>query len=347
MTTAHPPTRGTSRHAHALIAAITLAGLLVGTPATADSTSPRLPTVIRVVAADGRVQVPSTVVACPYVESTISCADPATESADVGPGGIARLTLDPSTRYDVFAFVRNPDPAWACPGFQIGTDELYLSDEVVTGTGAEIPRFNQLTIAAPSPYDCVAVRVIDSNGAAVAGAGLFVDDGIAPGLTDADGVIRISVEPGQTYDVGAFVADAGWPCPFVWEGTELHFSDRRQLSTDELLAGPTFVVRIPDSSECEPTQIATVLVVDQSGAPVAGAGLFVNGGFAGPTGAAGEVQFVVEPELTYQVGAFLACSAPATYLFSDGNVDISGAALIADGLVLTLVGDVAACQDPL
>ena len=69
---------------------------------------------------------------------------------------------------------------------------------------------------------------------------------------DPDGVIRMAVEPDLLYDLGAYIANSGWPCPgFVSDdGTTFHFSSNDTYTPDELRAGVTLMIPVPSPDDC-------------------------------------------------------------------------------------------------
>ena len=69
---------------------------------------------------------------------------------------------------------------------------------------------------------------------------------------DPDGVIRVAIDPDLLYDLGAFIANSGWPCPgFVSEdATTFHFSPNGTYTPGELRAGVTFVIAVPSPEDC-------------------------------------------------------------------------------------------------
>ena len=73
----------------------------------------------------------------------------------------------------------------------------------------------EFTIPKPTAYECVAVTVTDDAGNPLPRVSLLRDGEFQSGLTDANGTIRIKVEPGVTYEFGAFIKNAGWPCPAI------------------------------------------------------------------------------------------------------------------------------------
>lgn len=232
-----------------------------GDTATAAHSSTKLKIVV--VDTDGDPHAGATALACPYL------VDPSEGGrADCSAGGVAATTderggavlhVDPERTYDVFAFVADPEPAWACPGFVFNGQELYFGDRV-TGVGAELPRKVTLTVPEPTPYDCVEVRVQTGAGVPLPQAGFIVcarEPGSAacigeqfPYLGPGD-VKRMVVEPGLVYDVQAYVANIGWPCGFTnTDGTVFHFSERVTRTADELLPGLTLTIVEPAPTDC-------------------------------------------------------------------------------------------------
>lgn len=354
--------------------AILLAGLAGGT-ASAAPHRPAIvtaPLIVRVVDGDGRAQYPATAIACPYVGPTADCAHPVTE--EVGRLGFAVLRLDRAVRYQVFAFVQNPSPAWACPGFFIGSDQLYLGAESLDGTPQELPLLARFTIAEPTAYDCVTVTVTDDSGTPLQGAGLFVDDGFGEAPTDANGHTSLSVHPGAVYQLGAFIVGTGWPCPWIQDdGAEFHFAESRSVSAEDLLLGVTIVIPKPDPSACAPPPPGTtaeIRIVDEGHEPLPQAfvGVCQYDPATPPTypppavsvcnpaewwaGSQpdGVIRIQVDADRMYDITGFLSCT-DGWFLFGGGNHAqagyevwrISGADLLANGLDITIRGDVAGC----
>ena len=255
--------------------------------------------------------------ACPFVGATYDCTQKVVQPT--GRFGLAVLKLDKTVRYHLFATVTNPNPAWACPGLAVGPDIVYLSKESFDGLPDQLPQLTNFTIVKPDPADCAPVTVVDDSGSPVPGAGLFINNDPANGLTDPNGVIRVKVTPGTTYEVGAFLANSGWPCPAYTspDGSTFHFSEQRTVTAEQLVAGQTFIIPKPTIADCVP-----VTVVDDSGNPIPGAGLFINNGFGnGLTDPNGVIRVKVTPGTTYEVGAFLANSGwPCpSYTSPDGS----------------------------
>jgi hypothetical protein len=329
---------------------------------------------VRVVDGDGAARYPATAIACPYLNGTSNdCTKAITQ--EVGPSGSAVLNLDRDVRYNVFAFVTSPSPQWPCPGYRLGDDMLYLSPDSVDGLAQQLPSMSVFTIAEPTPYDCVTVTVIDDAGNPLEGAGLFVNDGFSHG-TNAAGQVNLDVEPGTTYDLGTFITNTGWPCPWVHpdNGTEFHFGERRLVSAEELLDGETFVITKPEPSDCPtPLPTAEIRIVDGSGVLVPNAFVSVcqydpatpptypNGDvnvcapgtpWRGPD-TDGVIRIGVDPDLMYDITGFLSCTN-GWYLFGGGNFEQSGylvwrqsgADLLANGLEMALIGDVETCLAP-
>ena len=333
-----------------------------------------VPVVARVVDGNGRAQRAATVIACPYVGAASDCTHAITEP--VGLLGFAVLSLNKDTRYSVFAFVKNPSPAWECPGYPIGNDVLYISPEFANGTPKELPLVSTFTVAKPGPYDCVTVKITDDAGNPLPGAGVHVDGGPSgSGPADSSGTVRFKATPGQMYDVEAFISNSGWPCPSLnQQGTPYHYSEHRIVSAEDLLAGVTLVIHKPDPSECAPVPKAEIRMVDESGAPLPAAFVGTCGydastppvyapdvplvcsadsGWRGPDGD-GVIRIdVADPSLMYNISGYLSCTN-GWFLFSEFNNTsngytfwtISGADLLANGLELTIVGDVDTCVAP-
>ena len=329
---------------------------------------------MRVVDGEGAAQYPATAIACPYVNATTNdCTNAITQQ--VGRSGSATLRLNRDVRYHVFAFVSNPSPAWSCPGYRLGTDMLYISPDAVDGLAQQLPAISTFTIAEPTPYDCVTVTVTDDAGNPLQGAVMFVNDGFSQG-SNADGQIELDVDPGASYDLGAFITNTGWPCPWVHpdDGTEFHFGERRLVSAEELLDGETFTIAKPEPSDCPPPlPTAEIRIYDDFGVLVPNAfiGVCQYDPATPPTYPPGEVtvcdpatwwrghdsdgviRIQVDPDLMYDITGFLSCT-DGWFLFGGGNFAQSGylvwrqsgADLLANGLEMTLIGDIEACLAP-
>jgi hypothetical protein len=240
--------------------------LLIGVVAAAPSSSvvadggrpPTSSVALRVVDETGAPMSPATVFACPYVDNAPDCSD--LVAAETAHKGVARLRLDRHVRYQFTAFVRDPDPPFACPGFSTDDGELYFSANRIDGRPRDVERRAELVIVRPDPFDCIPITVTDDSGNLLPSAGLIVCPYAADGTpcaapsfdnADADGVIRLDVDPAVTYNLGAFIAGTGWPCPFVDpSGNTFHFSPTRDVLGADLLGGTTFVIRVPLASEC-------------------------------------------------------------------------------------------------
>ena len=290
----------------ALVIAVVLGGSAGVSASSTSITRPtvvNVPVVARVVDGNGRAQRAATVIACPYVGAASDCTQAIRQP--VGLLGFAVLSLNKATRYSVFAFVKNPSPAWECPGYPIGNDVLYISPESTNGTPQQLPLVSKFTVAKPGPYDCVTVRVTDDAGNPLPGAGVHVDGRPSgSGPADSNGTVRFKATPGVSYDIDAFVTNTGWPCPWVnpTDGTPFHFGEHRTVTAEQLLAGQTVVIHKPTAYEC-----VTVTVTDDAGNPIPEAGLFVNDGYSnGQTDANGTIRIKVTPGTTYEIGAFVA-----------------------------------------
>jgi hypothetical protein len=166
--------------------------------------------------------------------------------------------------YGVFAVVVDPEPPWACPGVVVDGRELYVSDRI-EALGSAIPKSVTFTISQPSPLDCVVVSVVDdSNGEALTAAGLFVC-AHTPGSSecvgdrfegpDPDGIIRMVVDDALEYDLGTFITNTGWPCPWINpdDGTQFHFGafpNNTTYTASQLIAGVTLTIHHPTEAEC-------------------------------------------------------------------------------------------------
>jgi hypothetical protein len=301
--------------------------------------------VVRVADESNRRHHPATALACPQQQNGEFDCEINAIKKDVNRFGLAVFKLKASVTYRVFALVANPDPAWACPGLVIGGDELYLSN-TFEGKPAALPTFAKLVIPRPNPLDCVAVTVDVDTGETLPGPpGLFVcahlpdsSDCIGDRFDgpDADGVIRLPVDDTLLYDLGVFIANTGWPCPFIiGDGTELHFGvfpNNTTYTPAELLAGVTLTLHHPDPSECPPPlPTAVVNVVVDTGEPLPGPpGLFVCAHLPDSSDCIGNlfqtpdpdgvIRLPVDDTLLYDLGPFIANTGwPCPLIGEDGN----------------------------
>ena len=243
------------------VAAIAATGVVTvgaGQAAHADGHRDNTHVRIAVIDQDGAPLRPATVMACPVVAGTPDCDAAALTATD--RRGVARLRLDRHQTYEFSAFVQDPNPAWACPGFELNGSEFYFSADRFTAPPRNVPRRATLTIEKPDPFDCVAVTVTDETGAPLPTAGMFVcplapDGTPCPGPSfdgpDPDGVIRLDLDPAVTYRLQAFIVNTGWPCPaFVGpNGDTFHFSASVDLPATQV-AGTVFVIDRPDATDC-------------------------------------------------------------------------------------------------
>ncbi len=213
---------------------------------------------IAVVDDDGDPLRSAMVMACPVVSGTADCD--AAELEPTNRRGVARLRLDRHQTYEISAFVQDPNPPWACPGFELNGSEFYFSDARYTVKPGDLPRRATLTIEHPSPFDCVPVTVTDETGAPLPTAGMFVcplaaDGTPCPGPSfdgpDPDGIIRLELDPTVTYRLQAFIVNTGWPCPAYTapNGDTFHFSASIDLPAAQV-AGTVFVIDRPEPTEC-------------------------------------------------------------------------------------------------
>jgi hypothetical protein len=237
----------------------------VGIVGTADvaATGSNLRAPVRVVVVDevGAPRPDATVMACPYRDGTADCGDLIAASTD--RRGVGRLRLDPLTRYEFTAFVRDPAPPWACPGFEIDGSQYYFAVDPFSALPREVRHGATLAIVEPDASDCAPppvttaqARVVDGAGNPLptATTGLFIcplapDGTPCPGPTfdgpDPDGIIRFDVDPTVTYRLNAFYVNSGWPCPDYTgpNGDTFHFSDiTDHLGADLLTTTTTFVI---------------------------------------------------------------------------------------------------------
>jgi hypothetical protein len=243
------------------VATIAAAGVVTvgaGQAAGADGDRGNTNVRIAVVDQDGNPLQPATVMACPVVAGTPDC-----DAAALAPAnrrGVARLRLDRRQTYEFSAFVQDPDPPWACPGFELNGSEFYFSADRLTATPRDVPRRATLTIEQPDPFECVPVTVTDETGGPLPTAGMFVcplapDGTPCPGPSfdgpDPDGIIRLALDPATTYRLQAFIVNTGWPCPaFVGpNGETFHFSPSADLPAPHV-SGTVFVIDRPDPTDC-------------------------------------------------------------------------------------------------
>jgi hypothetical protein len=315
---------------------------------------------LRVVDDNGARLAGAVIFACPYEQGVANCDRAVGESTK--RNGRARLRLRRGVRYDINAFVEDPDPAWACPGLVRDGHERYFATNSFAATPDQIDRRTPLVIPRPTPYECVTVRVTDDAGDPLTTAGMFVCP-LAPDGTpcagptfdgpDADGLIRLDLEPTLTYRLNAFISDSGWPCPDYLDpgsGTTFHFSPTRDIAAADLAnVTTTFVIRHPDAAECAPPVAAAIVTVnDDAGNPLPSAGMFVcrlssdgtpcpGPSFDGPD-PDGVIRLdAIDPNVTYRLNAFIANSGwpcpdyvdpgGATFHFSPAR-DIAGRDLL-------------------
>ena len=306
--------RGVDR---SILAAATLTIGLWGVAGETASAAPKKQTiVVRVIDQDGAPRASASAVACPVIGGQQDCSQAV--GMETNAGGYAHLKLDANVRYGVFSFVSNPEPAWACPGFVIGDQQLYLSERI-EALGSDVPRTVTFTIAEPSPLDCAVVTVIDDAGNPLPTAGLFVcahAQGSADCIgspfegADGDGVIRMKIDANLVYDLGTFIANAGWPCPgfTASDGTMFHFGESGSFTAGDFLNGVTLVIPVPKLSDCTP---GTVTVTDDSGNMLSTAGLFVCahepgnsacvGGTFDSADPDGIIRILIDPALIYDL----------------------------------------------
>ena len=239
------------------VAAIAAAGAVTvgaGQAAHADGNRGNTPVRIAVIDQDGAPLRPSTVMACPVVAGSPDCD--AAELAATNRRGVARLRLDRDQRYEFSAFVQDPDPPWACPGFELDGSEYYFSADRFTATPRNVPRAGDADDRAAGP-----VRLRRGDGhrrdrCPVADGGhvrlpVAPDGTPCPGPSfdgpDPDGVIRLHLDPAVTYRLQAFIVNTGWPCPaFVApNGDTFHFSASVDLPATQV-SGSVFVIDRPD-----------------------------------------------------------------------------------------------------
>jgi hypothetical protein len=320
---------------------------------------------VRIVDQTGAPRPGATAVACPIVGGQQDCSQRIT--ANTNPIGLAQLRLDATVTYGVFGIVADPQPAWACPGVVVDGHELYLSDRI-EAVGSAIPKLVTFAIPEPSPLDCVVVSVVDdSNREPLTGAGLFVCAHL-PDSTDCvgdrfdgpdpDGIIRFAVDDTLLYDLGPFIINTGWPCPWInpADGTQFHFGPSGSYTPAELLAGVTLTIHHPREAECPRPPFPTVVSVvdDSNGEPLLGAGLLVCAHLPGSTECVGTrfwssdpdgiIRFVVDDTLLYDLNAFITNTGwPCPWISPDdgtpfhfGPIAIYTPAELLAGVTLTI-----------
>ena len=215
---------------------------------------------VNVVDEDGDPLRPAVVMACPYQEGSPNCDE--LVAAETKGNGVAKLKLQASQRYEFTAFVRDPEPPWACPGSEFNGGEFYFAENPFSADASDVPRDATLLIEVPTTFDCVPVVVTDDLGNALPAAGLIVCPLAADGTPcaapsfdgpDPDGVIRLAVDPTVTYRLSAFLTNSGWPCPGYTDpvsGDTFHFSPERDVLGADLAGGATFVIHQPSAEEC-------------------------------------------------------------------------------------------------
>jgi hypothetical protein len=233
------------RRAAALLAAglIVTAGVGSGGSAAAQG-APTQRVTVRVVDQSGAALSPATAFACPYVSGAPDCSQ--LVAAEAGRNGVVRLDLERDVRYEITGFVSDPEPEWACDGFLFNGNELYFSKNRIDAMPDDISRRAVLIVVRPEVHDCVPITVVDDAGNPLTSAGMIVCPYAQDGTpcteatfdqADADGIIRLDVEPSVRYNLTAFVADA--TCG------GFRFSAPRDALGDELVGGATFVIPRP------------------------------------------------------------------------------------------------------
>jgi hypothetical protein len=105
-----------------------------------------------------------------------------------------------------------------------------------------------------------AFSVVDDHGKPLRRAQIQVCnrnlDPICSGYTsihsaDADGWIRVPMEPTTSYRLNALISDTGWPCPWVSPtGRTFHFSDIIEKLGQDYPARTTLVIHQPTIADC-------------------------------------------------------------------------------------------------
>jgi hypothetical protein len=127
--------------------------------------------------------------------------------------------------------------------------------------------------------------------------------------TDADGIMRVPIDPDLVYDLGAFIANPGWSCPTVFldDGTVLYFSPNGTFTAEQLLAGVTFVIDNPAPEDC-----VRLPITDDSGNPLLASATTIcahlpgsatcdGSTFASADPLTGLVTIMVDPALIYDL----------------------------------------------
>jgi hypothetical protein len=180
------------------------------------------------------------------------------------------MSIDIALLYDLGAFITNT--GWPCPWvnpddgteFHFGPSGTYTAAQLIAGVTLTIHHPSEAECAPPPTPNAVVSVVDDSTGDPLTGAGLFVC-AHAPGSSecvgdrfegpDPDGVIRMVVDDALEYDLGTFITNTGWPCPWINpdDGTEFHFGafpNNTTYTASQLIAGVTLSIHHPTEAEC-------------------------------------------------------------------------------------------------
>ena len=187
---------------------------------------------------------------------------------------------DANVTYGVFSFVSNPEPAWACPGFVIGDQELDHTERIEP-LGCVVP--NSMTWSATAsrpPLGWCGDHRWRGIRASRGTVSVCHEQGSVDCIGDASRGRRRQLDPDEdrielVYDLGTFIASTGWPCPSYTtpDGTLFHFGGSGSFTADDFLAGIGLVIPLLDLTDCTPGK--TVTVTDDSGNSMPTAGLFV------------------------------------------------------------------------
>jgi len=257
----------------------------------------------------------STVWICAHLPGSTDCVGQRDQGAD--GNGVVTLAIDPTLIYDLRPVANNT--GWPCPSYVFADGNTFHIGEQTSFTATDLVQGVTLTVAVPGPDDCAEISITDDTGNPLPTAGLFVC-AHTPGSADCigerfdgpdpDGVVRMSVDPDLVYDIGAFIANPGWPCPsfFLSDGTVFYFSPNTTFAPDQLVAGATLVIHRPAPDDCVRLQIT-----DDSGnlllasatticAHLPGSTDCIGSTFAGADPLTGLVTIMLDPTLVYDLG---------------------------------------------
>ena len=271
---------------------------------------------------------------CAHAPGSADCIGERFEGPD--PDGVIRMSIDPSLLYDLGPFVTNT--GWPCPGyiaddgtpFHFGANQTFTADQLLNGVTLVIP--------APSPEDCVRILITDDAGKPLPYSTVWIcahlpnsTDCVGPRDqgSDINGVVTLAIDPTLIYDLRPVANNTGWPCPSTVfpDGSTFHVGDITSFTATDLLSGVTLTVPVPSPDDC-----AEITVIDDTGNPLPTAGLFVCADLPGSSECIGErfdgadpdgiIRVPVDPDLVYDLGAFLANPGWAcpSFFLDDGTV---------------------------